>query len=113
MISRVELRYRYPKLYEWIGFGFECGDGWLDLIDELSAKIVAIMPNAQASQVKEKWGALRVYMMSANAEIYDMLDWYEEKSKRTCEVCGNYGDFYNDKGWWKVRCVDCKLTEEK
>jgi hypothetical protein len=112
MISRVDLFYKYPHLFEWTGIaGFECRDGWLDLIDELSAKIVAIMPDAQASQVKEKYGELRMYMMSGSNEVEDIIDWYTKKSLRTCEVCGNYGELY-DNGWMKVRCVECKLKED-
>ena len=113
MISRHDLFYKYPHLYEWTGImGFECGDGWLDLIDEMSAKIVDIMPSAQVSQLKEKWGQLTVYMMSANAEVYDMIDWYAKKSLRVCELCGHYGELHSDGGWYKVRCDECRFQEE-
>lgn len=50
-------------------WGFDCGDGWYKLIDELSAKVEhfnrAMMakgePIVQATQVKEKFGGLRWY----------------------------------------------------
>lgn len=69
---------RYPKLYSGrvlpasenlMCFGFECMDGWLDLIDDLSIELEflneMIYPKykcyIRACQVKEKFGSLRFY----------------------------------------------------
>jgi len=56
----------FPDLYSYyydnstplvpIVFGFECGDGWFDIIYSLSKKISKLDPNCKALQVKEKFG---------------------------------------------------------
>jgi len=67
---------RYPKLFanrharvheSLMCFGFECGDGWFDLIDVLCSTIQSYLdsnPSKQqvvVVQVKEKFGTLRFY----------------------------------------------------
>lgn len=114
MISRVDLYYKYPYLFEWIGItGFECQDGWMDLIDELAGKIVSIRPDAQVAQLKEKFGELRVYMTESFNEVNDIIDWYSKKSLRTCEICGHHGELIVHKGLWQTRCEEHKPKEEK
>jgi len=64
----------YPSLYRDYGgdmrrtcmhWGFACGDGWFDIINNLSREItvLAITNNIDviADQVKEKFGGLRFY----------------------------------------------------
>ena len=57
---------RYLSLQEsLIPFGFECGDGWYNLIDELCEDITTLIGDKDitviAIQVKEKFGGLRFY----------------------------------------------------
>lgn len=69
-----ELVERYPTLYQDYGGdpkqicmsrGFEHGDGWFRIIEELSAKLDTIARKCEitiiADQVKEKFGTLRFY----------------------------------------------------
>lgn len=64
----------YPGLYRDYGgdmrhtcmhWGFSCGDGWFDLINDLSKKITQVEKTkgieVVADQVKEKFGGLRFY----------------------------------------------------
>jgi hypothetical protein len=48
-----------------IPFGFECGDGWYNLIDELCENVMTLIGDKDitvtAAQVKEKFGGLRFY----------------------------------------------------
>ena len=107
MIDYSTLINKYPNFFAKLPFGIECGKGWYEILDELIGKIIALQPDAQASQIKEKYGELRVYMMSATDEVLDLIDEYTEKSLRTCEVCGKPGELYDD-GWLKTRCEEHK-----
>ncbi len=89
-------------------FGFECGDGWFDLIWELSEKITAIDPNCEANQVKEKFGGLRFYILGSK-EAQDLALEYEEKSYSVCEMCGSDVDVKTGgKGWIQTLCGKCR-----
>jgi hypothetical protein len=84
----------------------------MDLIDELAGKIISIRPTAQVAQLKEKFGALTVYMTESFNEVNDIVDWYAKKSLRVCEVCGHHGELIVYKGWWMTRCNEYKPKED-
>ncbi len=94
-------------------WGFDCGDGWFDILDELCKKITARCEemgytDVRVSQVKEKWGTLRFYMNHADDEIYKYIDEAEAKSENTCEKCGAPGTCaLTTNGWYGVRCDKC------
>lgn len=105
----------FPNLYQdavcspkesLMCFGFECGDGWFELIKELSEKLE---PEAGvvAIQVKEKFGGLRFYLRGgAPDRVWDLIDEAEEKSEVTCEVCGKPGTLRGG-GWVRTLCDEC------
>jgi hypothetical protein len=108
---------RYPALYrghKWpitenlMPFGFECGDGWFKLIDQLSADITAIDKESEtiAIQVKEKYGGLRFYIQGGTDVIFDRIDEAEELSLKTCERCGEPGTLRGT-GWVYTMCERC------
>jgi hypothetical protein len=110
---------RYPVLYqghEWpitrglMAFGFECGDGWFRLIDQLSADITALDEKngtqTIAVQVKEKFGGLRFYIEGGSDAVIDLIDAAEDESFRTCETCGRPG-MLRDWGWLATLCAKC------
>jgi len=77
-------------------WGFDVGDGWFDLLYELSEKLQPLVNDINNKyeqftfavvQVKEKFGGLRFYVNGASDEINDLIDEYEKKSYLTCEVC--------------------------
>lgn len=59
------------------------------------------------NQVKEKFGTLRFYISNNHPVLDAYIDFAEDMSAVTCEVCGNPGSI-NDGGWLSVRCEDHK-----
>ena len=116
---------RYPILYqghEWpltqnlMAFGFECGDGWFKIIDQLSADITLLDEKngttTIAVQVKEKYGGLRFYVESGSDAVYDLIDAAEEESLKTCEMCGEPGEL-RGVGWVSTMCDKCWAEKEQ
>lgn len=112
----------YPKLYEQyylpmnqtsMCWGFECGDGWFDIINNLSKKIVEIDPDVRAVQVKEKFGGLRFYTNGGNDEVYALINNAEDLSYKTCEYCGSTENVTQTRGWIVSLCPLCKLEREQ
>lgn len=98
-------------------FGFECGDGWFTLIDELSTTIERILKEHDdeewsqdfvVTQVKEKYGTLRFYTSSTPDEIHWVIEFAEAMSATICELCGNPGKPNNDCGWISTLCKECR-----
>jgi len=112
-----ELFKAFPNLYSGhnksirhslMGFGFECGDGWFDLIYKLSQKISMQFPDVKAVQVKEKYGGLRFYVSSAPDQIFDLIEEYEKTSLTVCEQCGSStGKQQSNGSWVFTRCSKC------
>lgn len=84
-------------------FGFECGDGWYDLIFELSRQISELSPMTKAFQVKEKFGTLRFYVDTALDPVFDIINDFEDCSGKICEECGEPGKI-NGGPWIKTLC---------
>ena len=97
-------------------WGFECDDGWYELIYGLCEKIQVYIDEAKchqviATQVKEKFGSLRFYiafdLLNEDDVIDDihydaiqaMIDTASEESLKTCEVTGGHGTL-NKRGSW-------------
>jgi hypothetical protein len=121
-----ELCEKYPEIFRDrhapvtqtpMGFGFECGDGWFDLIDALCKRIQNYLdwerkyppPHDEeieqvvAAQVKEKFGGMRFYFDGGNDVIRGMVMMAEEMSYSICEECGNKGRLRGS-GWVITRC---------
>ena len=115
---------KYPKLFVDYGtapshspmaFGFECGDGWYDLLDTLCAQLIELdsdggVPDIRAMQVKEKYGTLRFYVGPATDEALALVAFAEAISAKICETCGNKG---RKRGttWLKTLCDSCAQKE--
>ena len=97
-------------------WGFECDDGWYELIYSLCDKIQAYIDETKcqqviATQVKEKFGSLRFYtafdLLNEDDVIDDvhygaiqaMIDQASEQSLKTCEATGGHGTL-NKRGSW-------------
>lgn len=104
---------KYPLLYSHCTY-FECGDGWYDIINELSKKIERLLEKTPkeereqcyAIQIKEKFGGLRFYMSSMTDEIDNLITEAETLSLKTCELCGKPGELRKG-GWVTVKCEEC------
>lgn len=117
-------------------FWFECGDGWLTLIDELCGDIARHVDNqkrsldfkkengeavddseyeqlqVKISQVKEKFGGLRFYTYGGDDYVRGMITFAESMSMRICEYCGNPGKL-GGMGWTKTLCDPCREDDER
>lgn len=124
--TRLFLRFRdtlFPKYLREnlvIMFGFECGDGWYDLLYQLFENLEEVVKKLDLTkepdfgtteifkfcilQVKEKYGGLRVYTNWETEEIADLISNAEKESFNICEVCGSPGKLRTDVGWIKVYC---------
>ena len=113
----------FPKLYRQhslpmtetcMCWGFDCGDGWFDVIYDLSKEITKIDPNVEAVQVKEKFGGLRFYIGGVSNKthdaVYEAVYKAEERAERTCEVCGKPGKITGT-FWLKALCKECNKKE--
>jgi len=109
---------KYPKLFRdrnapinetcmyW--GGFECGDGWYNIINQLCGNIQnhidwKHIPQVVVTQVKEKFGTLRFYYSSGDDVIDGMVRMAEAMSAVTCEECGSPGEQRSD-GWVRTLC---------
>lgn len=94
-------------------FGFECGDGWMDLIFRLSAALSEHAGQAGldcvASQVKEKFGTLRFYVDGTDDVAQRLIDAAETESATICEICGAPAKLFTA-GWHVTRCDAHKET---
>lgn len=106
------------------------GRGWHPLLLRLHEQLLAVRPGYRVNQVKEKYGTLRVYLVSGlllepgffdgelpdqqrtdqiareNEQVRRLVAAAEEESGRTCESCGNPGST-RDGAWIKTLCDDC------
>lgn len=90
-------------------FGFECGDGWFDLLWRLCEDIERLLQpdnTFEVVQVKEKFGGLRFYCYGATDAIYERIGQAESESYVTCETCGKPGR-ERDTAWIQTLCDEC------
>jgi hypothetical protein len=120
---------KYPKIFKnrngsimetCMSWGFECEDGWFDIIDILCHEIQHHVDwkskdlseeeresfQVVADQVKEKYGTLRFYYYGGDEVIEGMVSMAESMSHRTCEHCGCPGD-HRPGGYIKTLCDSC------
>jgi hypothetical protein len=115
-------------------WGFDCGDGWFNILDQLMGNIQhhidwkekqrkwAIDFNSKAAQeemrvvpesipqvtldqIKEKFGTLRFYYTGGDDVIDGMVRMAESMSGVTCEECGSPGKRIGG-GWVTTLCEE-------
>jgi hypothetical protein len=80
--------------YQFIVGEYDIPDGWLQLFLQCCEDIKEPLIKAdyldkfRFTQVKEKYGSLRLYSYGATNEVKDILDKYEFLSKQVCCICG-------------------------
>lgn len=94
-------------------WGFECGDGWFNILNQLMGNIQhhidwrnkkgEVVPQVTLDQVKEKFGTLRFYYTGGDDYIRGMVTLAEAMSGVTCEKCGNPGTRRGN-GWIYTAC---------
>ena len=94
-------------------FGVECGEGWNDLLKPLFEYIENYNKDKSEEekivieQVKEKFGTLRFYCNFCTDELNKLIEEAEEKSSKTCELCGSTEDIGYTTGWITTMCRKC------
>lgn len=129
---------KYPKIFADRGkpmnetamcWGFECGDGWYNIVNLLCSniqnhidwrnsqrelllkdnkykvKIPDHVPQVVAEQVKEKFGTLRFYVRGGDDYTNGMIRMAESMSCVTCEKCGKPGTT-SSVGWMSTMCEE-------
>jgi hypothetical protein len=96
-------------------WGIECGDGWFDILYEMCLEIRDANPSEdfKFTQIKEKFGTLRIYEQGATEEVYNIITKAEDKSASTCEDCGSKEATTRGKYWVSTLCNSCRDKQEK
>jgi len=111
---------KFPILYRGINrpitenllpFGFECDDGWFNIIWDLSEKLSNLNEDIIAMQVKEKYATLRFYITGGSDKAFALIDEAEGKSSSTCEICGKGGTIMCKGIWWVKTLCDIHYSE--
>jgi hypothetical protein len=140
---------KYPKIFRdrnapmnetAMCWGFSCGEGWYNIIDNLCACIQHHIDWAEkrrqwevekgvetgepgyprtphveqvvATQVKEKFGGLRFYYNGGDEQIHGMVRMAEAMAATTCEECGTPGSLRTG-GWIRTLCDKHELEHQQ
>ncbi len=107
----------FPDLFskEQLIQGFECQDGWFNLLHTLSCRIREYRSQCPENeqfkvvQVKQKMGGLSFYMEGADDFIKKLVQEAEEESRSICELDGEpaAGLFVCAPYWFRYLCATC------
>ena len=109
-------------------WGFDCGDGWFNILDQLMGNIqnhidwnnknfekgyaqYKQVPQVTLDQVKEKFGTLRFYYTGGDDEISGMVRMAESMSGVTCEECSAPAKTHGP-GWIRTICKPCEEARD-
>lgn len=118
-VNRAKLFLQFPKMYRPGGnqANLTCGDGWFDLVYELSRDIVAVATKAgvaipEVFEVCHDHGSLRFGIgpvaTAITDPVYDLIDWAEHTSELICEGCGIASEINSKVGWQTTLCTSCR-----
>lgn len=100
---------------------FSCPRGWYHIIDDYFAAVNALQRKQdfryKTTQVKEKFGGLRIYdehtcPPDLKPALQDFKSSAQGRADKTCTLCGGAGQFC-DSGWADVLCSECFTLKEK
>jgi len=103
---------KLPMTQSAMCFGFECQNGWYNILDNLCQHIQDYVNEnncgpVEAVQIKEKFGGLRFYITGGDDAIDMFIQMAEEESYHTCEYCGTKENVGMTRGWNVTCCADC------
>lgn len=94
----------------------ECvGNGWHPLVTHVYEEAAKYDPKIIFTQVKEKFGMLRIYWDSPDRQQSDakhalpfceVIRDAEGKSAKICELCGEPGKIITSRNWLMARCPE-------
>lgn len=118
---RQTLRANFAPLFDDLEFGFQCGDGWSEVICAMAAEIAGIVggparaPELRVVQLKEKLGQLRVYIQgmpeAQAAAVHAAITRAEEKSVQICEACGRPGRLRQSRDGYRYTACDRHVVD--
>ncbi|MCD8207744.1 MAG: hypothetical protein LUD72_07395 [Bacteroidales bacterium] len=106
------------RRYPFMLFGVECGKGWdgilqpvYDYIHWWNEEHIDEGERIYITQVKEKYGTLRVYCNHETQTLSDVIRKAEGDSCVICEICGSTDDVGMTEGWNTTICHKCLVDE--
>ncbi len=113
-----QLKQEFPTLWTHDPNPF-IRDGWFKLIHGVCAIIhshleyfpIEVRNQLYFTQVKEKFGGLRVHMSHHDEFIDGVTTMAEYLSESTCELCGNIGTKRNIHNYVQTLCDPCNAQE--
>lgn len=91
-----------------MAWGCEHSDGWHGIIKSMCASIDAHIKHSKEpidfkfTQIKEKFGTLRIYTEGADDFICGVIRMAENMSAVTCEVTGSPGEMCKKGHWYRT-----------
>ena len=111
-----------PMMETCMCWGFACGDGWYNILDQLMGNIQhhidwknkkeEVVAQVTLDQVKEKFGTLRFYYTGGDDYIDGMVTMAESMSGVTCEECSAPAKTHGP-GWIRTICEPCEEARER
>jgi len=91
-----DFRAKYPAYLRHASGGlFDCPIGWVDIVDRCFTDLAQVGFTGIVTQVKEKFGGLRVYLgpvpPEIKEEVYKIITKAEEEAYEVCIECGMPG----------------------
>jgi hypothetical protein len=94
--------------------------GWHDLIIELVQAVETVykewhtpIEEFKITDIKEKYGGLRVDCKTTIDAVYALIVRCENKSQTVCEQCGKTGKIRTGLNWELCLCTECWEAEKK
>lgn len=100
--------------YGLIDGGITCGRGWDAILTELFESLAGwdLPPEFRITQVKQKFGQLRVYhngqMGLYGPHVGSAIYHANLRSTNTCEQCGETGMLEEHNQVWQTLCASCR-----
>lgn len=97
-----------PPTESLMCFGCECSDGWFTLINRACSLIANHMkyrpecPPVEFTQIKEKFGGLRLYFNGGDEYVEGVCSMAETMSYDICEVTGEAGRLHRAGTWLRT-----------
>lgn len=118
---------KYPKIFKQkdlsmketcMCWGIDTPDSWFDILDKLCYNIQRIadkkgLEQAEATQVKEKFGSLRFYTNFYDEDIESYIEKAEQRTMEICAVCSSKDNIKTTSGWVTYLCEKCREKKSK
>ena len=125
---QITLYKKYPKLFSQhnksmketcMCWGISVGVGWFPIIEmlcealETYLKLHPNVPVLEFTQIKEKFGTLRIYTSGGDEFTDNLIEMAQILSEKICEECGSVIDVSQTEGYILTLCKICKEKRGK